>query len=751
LYGSSAFASQSSQQGKDILGYFNLDMIGYLKPGNSPSTTLIYPQSAQELATFYTTVCSIYLPAFPVTPGSLSGGDSDHTAFNQNGYMGIFPFEDMNNYSPYIHTVNDVVGTSYNNESLAITFTKASLASVVTMANLITPPRNLVAIPGNGMVTLEWTELVGVDHINVYRTGGLLSTTTNNFYNDFNVENGTTYEYFVTATYSENNEESVQSNLVTAIPMAPIVLPYSTYFENGTTNWVFTGNWGLTDASYYSATHSLSESPIGEYANNEESYATLNPINLEGYTSASFSFWTKYIIENNYDYVWVEVSINNSSWTKLEQFTGNQSSWTQKTYSLNSYLNQPYVRIRFHFKSDYSLTYDGIYIDNFTINVEGGYSMQTLSLASGWSGISSYIVPVHADMEYVLSPITTEIVVVDNLTNTYLPSQNSNTIGNWNSSSGYIVKCTDNSILIIAGVASANKTIELVEGWNLIPVLSSCEVSCDNFLSPVSEVEIVKEIAGANVFWPSQGIASLQNLMPGKAYMVKVNSNVSITFPECTKSNTIVPQKVSNTTYWNSVLPTPHSHSISFPLEVIQELEIGDNIAVFTPSGLCCGTVEMTSLTENFAIVAFANDTYTSEVDGFYQGEALDFILYRSSTNEYFTIIPQFDESMPNLGLFANEGMSRISQLSLVLGEPENFIQEVSAFPNPTSNRVTVRLPNGTAAKLEIINPSGQIVFSKNIEGEEVVNVSQLPLGIYIFRIRSNRFIETKKIIINRY
>lgn len=751
LYGSEAFALQSSQEGKDILGYFNLDMISYLKPGNSPSTTLIYPQSAQELATFYTTVCSIYLPAFTVTTGSLSGGDSDHTSFNNNGFMGIFPFEDIDNYSPYIHTTNDIIGTSYNNESLAITFTKASLASVVTMANLITPPRNLVAIPGNGMVTLEWNELVGIDHINVFRNGELLATTTNNFFNDFNVENGTTYEYFVTATYSESNEESFQSNLVTAIPMAPIELPYSTNFENGTTNWVVTGNWGLTDASYYSASHSLSESPMGEYANNEESYATLNPLNLEGYTSASFSFWTKYNIENDYDYVWVEVSTNNSSWTELDEYTGIQESWTQKTYSLNSYLNQPYVRIRFHFKSDLSLTYDGIYIDNFTINAEGGYAKQTLNLASGWGGISSYIVPVHAEMEYVLSPITSKIVVVDNLTNTYLPSQNSNTIGNWNTNSGYIVKCTENSMLNIAGTASENKTIELVEGWNLIPVLSSCEVSCDNLLSSVSEVEIVKEIASTNVFWPSQGIASLQNLMPGKAYMVKVSSDVSITFPECTKASILVPQKVISTANWNSVLATPHSHSISFPLEVIQELEIGDIIAAFTPSGLCCGTLEITSLSENFALVAFANDTYTDEVDGFNQGETLVLKLNRTSTNEYFTIIPQFDESMPNLDLFADEGMSRISQLSLVLGEPENLIHEVSVFPNPSSNRVTVRLPNGAAAKLEIINPSGQMVFSKNIEGEEAVSISQLPSGIYIFRIHSNCFIETKKIIINRY
>ncbi|MFP4557119.1 MAG: M28 family peptidase [Bacteroidales bacterium] len=135
LYGSAAYASRSSEQGMNILGYFNLDMIGYLEQGNKMTTTLIYPESAKPLADFYTSVTSIYLPDFVVETGSLTGGDSDHTSFNNNGYMGIFPFENINAYSPYIHTADDIVGLSYNSEEQSVVFTKAALASVVTLAN----------------------------------------------------------------------------------------------------------------------------------------------------------------------------------------------------------------------------------------------------------------------------------------------------------------------------------------------------------------------------------------------------------------------------------------------------------------------------------------------------------------------------------------------------------------------------------------------------------------------------------------
>ena len=129
LYGSAAYASRSAQQGMDILGYFNLDMIGYLAPGGTMITTLIYPQSAQELADFYTSVCATYLPFFTIQTGTLTGGDSDHTSFNNNGFMGIFPFENINAYSPHIHTSNDIIGPSYNNEAQAVVFTKIGRAS----------------------------------------------------------------------------------------------------------------------------------------------------------------------------------------------------------------------------------------------------------------------------------------------------------------------------------------------------------------------------------------------------------------------------------------------------------------------------------------------------------------------------------------------------------------------------------------------------------------------------------------------
>ncbi len=134
LYGSEAYVERCVEQSLDILGYFNMDMIGYQKPGTYIHTDIIAPQFAQPLVDFYTAVSAIYLPDFIVEEGILSGGDSDHTSFNSHGYQGIFPFEDAVYHSPYIHTTQDIVGTSYNSNLLASKLIQAGLASVATLA-----------------------------------------------------------------------------------------------------------------------------------------------------------------------------------------------------------------------------------------------------------------------------------------------------------------------------------------------------------------------------------------------------------------------------------------------------------------------------------------------------------------------------------------------------------------------------------------------------------------------------------------
>jgi hypothetical protein len=159
---------------------------------------------------------------------------------------------------------------------------------------------------------------------------------------------------------------------------------------------------------------------------------------------------------------------------------------------------------------------------------------QKIQLTSGWSGISSYLVPFNEDVETLFNPIINELDILENYSGFYFPAENVNTLGFWNSASGYMVKVNSNCQLRIMGSELDIKTIALTAGWNLFPVLSSCEVNTAELFSEIlSNVMIIKEVAGTGVYWPSMGINTIPYLNPGKAYFVKMTTTGEIEFPIC--------------------------------------------------------------------------------------------------------------------------------------------------------------------------------------------------------------------------
>ncbi|PCH90934.1 MAG: hypothetical protein COB85_09790, partial [Bacteroidetes bacterium] len=142
-------------------------------------------------------------------------------------------------------------------------------------------------------------------------------------------------------------------------------------FESGTSNWNLTNNWGLDSSNSNSATKSLTESPGGNYGDQETSYATMaNPIDLSTVLDANVSFWAIYDIEGGFDYTYVEASGDGgTNWVNLATFDGenNLSPWIQYSYSLGGFVGSSNVIVRFRFVSDGAVNEDGMFIDDFEL------------------------------------------------------------------------------------------------------------------------------------------------------------------------------------------------------------------------------------------------------------------------------------------------------------------------------------------------------------------------------------------------
>ena len=135
LYGSEAYAAAADSANTNIVGMINLDMIGYEKPGYPADLDVVADSASMWLETIAFQAIDDYIPGTLKKDNELPyGAGSDHEPFNDHGYSAIMFFEDEPNYSPYIHSANDTIPLSLNSWPLAMNFTKAALATLVTCA-----------------------------------------------------------------------------------------------------------------------------------------------------------------------------------------------------------------------------------------------------------------------------------------------------------------------------------------------------------------------------------------------------------------------------------------------------------------------------------------------------------------------------------------------------------------------------------------------------------------------------------------
>jgi len=156
-----------------------------------------------------------------------------------------------------------------------------------------------------------------------------------------------------------------------------------------------------------------------------------------------------------------------------------------------------------------------------------------LEIENGWTAISSPVLPWEANLDSLLEPILQKINILYSDEGEFWPQGNINTIGEWKNS-GYIVKMKNPATITFKGYQAEELSIFIQAGWNLIPVPVNCDTDIENLLGEnILNVDIITELAGTNVFWPQYQISALNNLLPGKAYLLKANQEFELLFQPC--------------------------------------------------------------------------------------------------------------------------------------------------------------------------------------------------------------------------
>jgi len=379
------------------------------------------------------------------------------------------------------------------------------------------------------------------------------------------------------------------------------------------------------------------------------------------------------------------------------------------------------------------------------------YLQQILNIPAGWSGVSTCLDPLSKGVEGMFSTFGNDFIILSSMTQFYYPAVGVNTIGNWNYESGYQVKAVNNLELTIAGSKLGNPTLELAQGWNLIPLLNNCNNPAKELFAPIIDhLQIVKEVAGTGVYWPQFGVNTLGVLNPGKAYFVLVDEEVELEFPACDLKKAAIQSYQAfsglNTLSEFNVNRTPLTHTIAIPIQAISALPDNSILMLYNQYGLCCGATETQN--QNLVLIAFGDDPTTIEVDGMLAGEPFIFHLFNPLTRTESALRFIYDEQMQNSGYFENHGLSAVKELEIFgVGENNDSQLNVSVFPNPSAGLFQVStLIN---SNWEVLNTHGSIIIAgKNLNKKFTIDMSNNPKGIYYLKITRTNMQTIRKLVV---
>ncbi len=153
---------------------------------------------------------------------------------------------------------------------------------------------------------------------------------------------------------------------ISAISFGTETIVFEDDFESGIVNWIPDGTWDLTTEEAQSPTHSLTESPSGNYGPSiDVTFTKLEELDFTEALGADISFWVKYDIEANWDFLYIEISQDGGDWQAIDEITGN-SDWIEKTIDLSPFVGGM-LNVRFRFVSDTNTEENGSYIDDIVI------------------------------------------------------------------------------------------------------------------------------------------------------------------------------------------------------------------------------------------------------------------------------------------------------------------------------------------------------------------------------------------------
>ena len=416
---------------------------------------------------------------------------------------------------------------------------------------------------------------------------------------------------------------------------------------------------------------------------------------------------------------------------------------------------------------------NGRYSPGATTVVEiASYSVitQSIELLKGYNMISTYVSVQNPNVSAVTKSLQDQGSLIKMQDETGNSFENWGDFGGWinqlgsmEETEGYKIQVANNCTLQVTGRSITMPfDISLKTGWNIISYPRTDMVNAMNvFQALIDQNKLVKVQDEAGNSIENWGLFGgwkngIGNLIPGKAYKVKISADAILTFQESYPKSAVVLAKAEQTEYYHSSVEGNGTDHMNINITGLNDIgiSVGDEIAAFDGS-LCVATTKVTEANILSGAVSLASSFSTNDQNsnGFKVGDQIQILIWSKLSG---------DESKVNTEVIT--GQMKYEKNASVLVKMKSAtlataitnlsdVVKIDVFPNPCQDRVTIRFSKIPEADshIEISDVSGRKLITRPISGNtEEINLDSFAPGLYFVKSILGEKEYVQKLIVNK-
>lgn len=394
---------------------------------------------------------------------------------------------------------------------------------------------------------------------------------------------------------------------------------------------------------------------------------------------------------------------------------------------------------------------------------------QQIEILKGYNLISTYVSPQNSSVSAVTSTLIDQgnlIKMQDEAGNSF---ENWGAFGGWinqlgslKETEGYQLQAANNCTLQVTGRSIATPLdISLKTGWNIISYPRTDAVNAMDVVQTLIDqnklLKVQDEQGNSIENWQLYGgwKNGIGNLIPGKAYKVKMSADAILAFQKSYPKSALVTAKPEQTEFYHSSVEgngTDHMNINITDLNTIG-LSAGDELAAFD-GAVCVATIKITeaNVLSGSACLAASFSTDTQKPNGFKVGNPIQIRTWNKLKGNESKVNAEVITGQMKYEKNASV-LVKMKSASLATGINNlNDVVKIDVFPNPCRGKFTVRLSENPeqGSRIDVLDISGHTVASRLIsEPSEVFNLGNQPSGLYLVRTTIGTSQKNYKLIIN--